>query len=354
MTLENIVVLIPALNPSNKLVDLVKELNQIGLVNVVIIDDGSENSSQVIFDEVQTYQAKVYHHKNNRGKGAALKTGIKYIQKNQPYIIGVVTADADGQHAPIDILKVGKVLAADNSIVLGTRNLSLPNVPLASKIGNTFSAVYYKLKTGRLIKDTQTGLRGIPARYFDFALNLEGDRYEYEMRFLEQMSEKNIAYRTIEIETIYGEDRVTHFRAVSDSYAVYKPFIKNIASSLLSAIVDITSFMVLVNVGGKIFSATVIARVISGIFNFSLNKIWVFKMKDSHNTRNESFKYLALFTMQMILSGLLTDVLSNALSFHNSLLFSKILVDCFLFITNYMVQRFWIFPPKIVELSTAK
>jgi len=352
--MENIAVLIPAFNPNNKLVDLVKELNQIGLVNLVVIDDGSENSSQAVFDEVQTYRAKVYHHKNNRGKGAALKTGIEYIRKNQPHIIGVVTADADGQHAPHDILKVGKALAVNNNIVLGTRDLSHPDVPLASKIGNLFSAIYYKLKTGRLIKDTQTGLRGIPARHFDFALNVEGDRYEYEMRFLEQMNEKNIAYRTVDIETIYEEDRVTHFRAVSDSYVIYKPFIKNIASSLLSAIVDITSFMLLVHVGNRIFSATVIARVMSGIFNFSLNKIWVFEMKDSHNTRNESLKYLALFIMQMIFSGLLTQTLSNVLNFHNSLLFSKILVDCFLFVTNFIVQRFWIFPFNKLKLCTTK
>jgi len=69
MTLENIAVLIPALNPNHKLVDLVKELYQTGFVNVVVIDDGSENSSQDVFDEVQTYRATVYHHKINQGKG---------------------------------------------------------------------------------------------------------------------------------------------------------------------------------------------------------------------------------------------------------------------------------------------
>ena len=354
MILENVAVLIPALNPNNKLVDLVKELNQIGLVNVVVIDDGSENSSQAVFDEVQTYGAKVYHHKRNRGKGTALKTGVECIKKNQPHIIGVVTADADGQHAPDDILKIAKALVAGNTIVLGTRDLSRPDVPLSSKIGNLFSAIYYKLKTGRLIKDTQTGLRGIPARYFDFALNVEGDRYEYEMRFLEQMSEKNIVYRTVDIETIYEKDRVTHFRVVSDSYTIYKTFFKNIASSLLSAVVDITSFMFLVYVGNSIFSATAIARVISGIFNFSLNKIWVFEKKDSHNTINESLKYLALFIMQMFFSGLLTDALSNVLNFDNSLLVSKILVDCFLFVTNFIVQRFWIFPSHKSRYSNMK
>jgi exopolysaccharide biosynthesis protein/glycosyltransferase involved in cell wall biosynthesis len=351
MVLENIAVLIPALNPNHRLVDLVKELNQIGLAHVVVIDDGSESSSQAVFDEVQTCQAKVYHHKNNRGKGAALKTGIEYIKRSQPHTIGVVTADADGQHAPNDILRVGEALAVDNDIVLGTRDLSHPHVPFASKIGNLFSAVYYKLKTGRLIRDTQTGLRGIPARHFDFALSVEGDRYDYEMRFLEQMNEKNIAYRTVDIETIYGEDRVTHFRAVSDSYVIYRPFVRNIASSLLSAIVDITSFMLLVHVGNSVFPATAIARVISGIFNFSLNKIWVFEKRNSHNTITESLKYLALFIMQMISSGLLTEALSDVVNFHSSLLLSKILVDSFLFVANFIVQRFWIFPSHKTKYS---
>ena len=353
MILENIAVLIPALNPNNKLVDLVKELNRLGLVNVIVIDDGSDNSSQSVFDEVQMYRATVYRHEHNRGKGAALKTGIKLIHEHQPRTVGVVTADADGQHAAKDILKVARALAADDSIVLGTRDLSRPDVPLTSKLGNLFSTIYFKVKTGLLLKDTQTGLRGIPRQHFDFALEVAGDRYDYEMRFLEQMNEKNIAYRTVDIETIYGEDRVTHFRAVNDSYVIYKPFIKNIASSLLSAIVDITAFMLWVQVGSSIFSATVFARALSGIFNFSLNKIWVFDMKDSHNTRNESLKYMALFTMQMIFSGLLTEVLSNVLIFNNNLLLIKILVDCFLFVTNFIVQRFWIFPSKM-ELSTPK
>ena len=85
---ENISVLIPALNPDNKLVDLVKELNRIGLANIVVIDDGSESSSHAVFDEVQTYQAQVYHHRINQGKGAALKTGIEL------YNAGIATLTA--------------------------------------------------------------------------------------------------------------------------------------------------------------------------------------------------------------------------------------------------------------------
>lgn len=343
MIIRNIAVLIPALDPDQKLIGLIEGLKEIGLVNILVVDDGSDRSSQTVFTKVQFYRAEVITHKHNRGKGAALKSGIRYIKSNQPNVIGIVTADADGQHTPQDIFKVAEQLTASDSVVLGIRDLSRSEVPLTSKIGNSFSAIYYKIKTGKTLKDTQTGLRGIPAKYFDFALNVEGDRYEYEMRFLEQMNMENIDYRTVDIKTIYEKDRVTHFRTVSDSITIYKSFFKNIASSMLSAILDITSFMLLAQIGASIFSATVIARIISGVLNFALNKIWVFEKKDSHNTRNESIKYLILFVMQMIFSGLLTNVVNGVLDFANGLLLSKILVDCFLFITNFLVQRHWVF-----------
>ncbi len=136
--------------------------------------------------------------------------------------------------------------------------------------------------------------------------------------------------------------------------AIYTPFIKNIASSLLSAAVDITAFMLLINLGSGIFPATVVARLISGVFNFALNKIWVFHMKNSHNTRREFLKYLALFITQMIFSGLLTQALDAMFDFRQGLLLSKIVADVFLFTTNFVVQRFWIFSARKMELCTER
>lgn len=136
--------------------------------------------------------------------------------------------------------------------------------------------------------------------------------------------------------------------------AIYTPFIKNIASSLLSAAVDITAFMLLINLGSGIFPATVVARLISGVFNFALNKIWVFHMKNSHNTRREFLKYLALFITQMLFSGLLTQALDAVFDFRQGLLLSKIVADVFLFTTNFVVQRFWIFSARKMELCTER
>jgi len=42
--------------------------------------------------------------------------------------------------------------------------------------------------------------------------------------------------------------------------------------------------MWLVNAGSAVFSATIIARILSGVFNFSLNKLWVFEKGESSDT----------------------------------------------------------------------
>jgi len=50
------------------------------------------------------------HHAVNLGKGAALKTGMNYALVHFPNCCGVVTADADGQHHPEDIVRVAQRL----------------------------------------------------------------------------------------------------------------------------------------------------------------------------------------------------------------------------------------------------
>jgi hypothetical protein len=80
---------------------------------------------------------------------------------------------------PIQAEKVPQKPLKSKKIVLGVRNLSNKNVPLTSKVGNTFSRIYFKLLTGESLKDTQTGLRGIPREYFKFALSALFYAYAY-------------------------------------------------------------------------------------------------------------------------------------------------------------------------------
>ncbi len=348
--MKNVAVLIPTLNPDTKLVALVKRLMDIGMYNIYIVNDGSNNISESIFCELEELGCDVSHHPVNRGKGDALKTGIQRISENQKNITVIVTADGDGQHAPQDIKNVAQEVLKNDTVVLGTRKFDNKNMPVTSKIGNSFSSLYFKLKTGKDLKDTQTGLRGIPSRYIPFALNVPGSRYDYEMRFLESMCKHDITYTTVDISTIYDADWTTHFRFLSDSYSIYKTFFRNVFSSLSSAVLDVTLFILLVNVisvGNAIILSTILARLLSGAYNFTLNKVWTFEKKDSQNTGTESKKYFALFSVQMFVSGIATSLL-NALFGASKfvLLFIKMFVDLVLFMTNFMIQKNWVFSRK--------
>ncbi|MBQ4417263.1 MAG: glycosyltransferase, partial [Butyrivibrio sp.] len=115
------IVVIPSLKPDNRLVSLIADLKEQGFRDIVIVDDGSGESYRRFFDDCASLGCTVLTHETNRGKGAALKTGLAWIVKNPG--AGVVTADADGQHTPADIAKIADALLAHpGSLILGSRD----------------------------------------------------------------------------------------------------------------------------------------------------------------------------------------------------------------------------------------
>ena len=100
------IVLIPAYQPDEKMVATAADLYAAGFA-VVIVNDGSPAACDGVFDSARAY-ATVLCHSGNKGKGEALKTGLRFIRGNYdaPYI--VVNADADGQHRTQDIIRVAE------------------------------------------------------------------------------------------------------------------------------------------------------------------------------------------------------------------------------------------------------
>ena len=141
-SLENIVVLIPAFNPDNKLMILVNALTKFGVENIIIVDDGSENRCTDIFESIKIFnQCIVLRHAVNLGKGRALKTGFNYFLNHYKGFIGLITVDADGQHKCEDIIKVSQTLSDNqNSLILGTRNFKEKNIPFRNRFGNLITA----------------------------------------------------------------------------------------------------------------------------------------------------------------------------------------------------------------------
>lgn len=342
--MEN-VILIPAYNPDDKLIRVIDELIFFN-IPIVVINDGSDKNFNYIFETINSKsRVKVINHKINLGKGAALKTGIKYIMDNYKDCIGIVTADADGQHLTKDIIKIRDCISKNpNSLILGVRNFNNKNIPFRSKFGNKVTSLIFLLVAHKKCSDTQTGLRGIPRSLFNTCLNIEGDRYEYEMNMLIKMSRDNIKFIYEEITTVYIEDnKSSHFNPIRDSAKIYFNILKFSLSSLLSCAIDVVVFTALIyildmSLGYKILVATILSRVISGIFNFLVNKLWVFSSESK--TIIESSKYIVLFISIMIFSYLGVTFLSFLAI---PIILIKIIVDGSLFILSYGIQSKFIF-----------
>lgn len=228
MLMNNLVVIIPALNPPESLIEYVKELQSEGFLKVVIVNDGSKNEFSSIFSELNSLQGCiVLNHNINMGKGRALKTAFTYITKTMPTIEGVITADADGQHTISDVCRVAKTLAANgNDLILGIRNFQEGNVPKRSYLGNTVTSYIFSLLFGRKLQDTQTGLRAIPKQELSRMLSLKGERYEYEINMLIYACKRNLRIQEVSIQTIYyNNNSGSYYNTIKDSMKIFRKLI---------------------------------------------------------------------------------------------------------------------------------
>jgi len=222
-------IVIPALNPDERLIDLAEELRNGGEEKplLIIVNDGSGEKSFPVFQKLADIGCTVLRHSQNRGKGAALKTAFRFIAENYPDISGCVTADADCQHTPGDIRRVKSELINDAGefLILGVRDFSGKEIPVRSRFGNRLTASVFRLITGVKCSDTQTGLRGIPRKYIPLCAKIPGERFEYEMNMLLYLS-RELPFLSVPIETLYEEKNIkSHFRPMTDSLIIYAQII---------------------------------------------------------------------------------------------------------------------------------
>ena len=348
----NIIIMIPSLNPDHKLVDYVKQLAEQDFREILVVNDGSSALYDPIFDEIrQTDKCTVITHEVNQGKGRALKTGMKYVLEHHPDCVGIVTGDADGQHRLEDTLNVANALLEDdNRLVLGSRDFNSPNIPARSSFGNKLTSWVFAVMFGQKLMDTQTGLRGISLKIVPSMLEIDGERFEYEMNMLIECRRRKIPIDEIPIETVYiDENSSSHFNPIVDSVKIYwlifRSFFSFIFTSVSCTLRDLLLFTLLARLvipGGfayRIQLATVLARVVSSITNFTVNKNVVFQKKG--HLLSSAVKYFALAVVQMTISATAVNWLYHALGWHEVII--KAIVDTILFIINYNIQKNLIF-----------
>jgi len=342
-----IALIIPIYKPTEKTLLFLKEIVPTAFCRIFVIDDGSGGKYVGIFEKIRKLaNFTVISYPKNLGKGHALKTAFVDIRDHHPEIQGVVTADSDGQHAYTDILTIRDALIADPTfLILGVRSFKGKNVPFPNKIGNHFSASYFFLATGIRLKDTQTGLRGIPSLLFPAVIATAGERYEFEMNFLLD-SAKETKIKQIPIQTIYEKNKGSHFRPIRDSIRIYQASLLYCLVALASWTIDEGLFTLFVALGPsdtlyKVLWAVIAARLISGIFNFTMEYLVIFKSKGLFPQK--FLRYVIVFFINMGLTFGLTYAFSGLPA---NLTLIKICVDFVLFSINFFVARSFVFAKK--------
>ncbi len=358
-SLSEISVVLPSLDPDEKLVAVIDGLLETGFTDIILVNDGSKPENLHYFTDMAAAHPEIHllHHEVNKGKGAALKNAFRWFLENRPNAKGVVTVDGDNQHHPEDTKACAQHMMAANRLVLGVRDFSLPHVPARSRSGNRITSLVFKLFVGMTISDTQTGLRAIPTKDLALLTGIKGDRFEYETNMLLAMKEHNIAFDEVKIRTVYiEENKSSHFRAVRDSWRIYKlifaHFFKFTLSSLFSAILDTGLYALMTWLLCGVlrdpflsWTATTIARVSSSLVNFYLNQRLIFHSRA--HTGKSLMRYFILavgiFVGQLLLnSGLIALFrVGEEQTWIRAFLYVCSMVP--LFVLSYTAQQRWVF-----------
>lgn len=230
--MKNFSIVIPVYNPSEELIRLVKKLLTFDIAHIIIVNDGSKKTANPLFGTLKSLDKKiiVLTHRANLGKGAALKTGLDYAHRHNKNELGVVTADADGQHLAENIIAVGKELQKHHhALILGVRNFSKKKIPLRSKLGNLLTIKLFQLITRKKISDTQSGLRGIPRDFIPTLTKIKNNGYEFELAMLLAFLKSNREIREIKIKTLYlDKNKSSHFKPIIDSLKIYRVLFRSL------------------------------------------------------------------------------------------------------------------------------
>ncbi|CAN5657689.1 DUF2062 domain-containing protein [soil metagenome] len=208
-----ICVLIPTYNNAGTLSSVINNVLEY-CDDVIVVNDGSTDGTSDLLEAIPGLQLIEYV--PNKGKGIALRTGLKYAAtKGFEYAISI---DSDGQHFAKDLpVFVDRIQQKPGSLLIGARNMEQASVPGKSSFGNRFSNFWFWIETGLKGPDTQSGYRLYPVQKLK-DIKFYTRKFEFEIEVLVAAAWKGINIEWVPVKVFYApkETRVSHFRPFRD------------------------------------------------------------------------------------------------------------------------------------------
>lgn len=198
-TYPGIFLVIPVFNEEVIIQNVIHECRRAGFSQIIVVDDGSDDKTYM---KVKQSNVILLRHILNRGKGAAIKTGMEAAKLLGAEII--VTLDGDGQHNPKDIDHMLAKIQKGYDVVLGSRLFRYKGMPFMKIVANYAGNFFTWLIYGVWVSDSQSGLRAYAKRAFT-VIDTKHDRYAYDSEIIREIARHKLTYCEVPIEIRYTD-----------------------------------------------------------------------------------------------------------------------------------------------------
>ena len=199
---SKIIVLIPCYREEEHIAAVVRDFIAAGM-SVTVIDDGSPDHTA---ERAKEAGANVLVHPQNRGKGAAMTTGIEYAR--QQGCDAVVFADGDGQHLPAEVTRFVECFRKTNAdLIIGTRMADTKTMPLIRLLTNRFMNRVLSRRIGQVLTGTQCGYRLLSKRAFSCQTDTEFSGFAADSEVILRAAKAGLKMAEVPVSTVYGTEK---------------------------------------------------------------------------------------------------------------------------------------------------
>jgi len=187
----NVTVIIPVYNEVKTLKAILEKIHEVGVASeILIVDDGSTDGTRALYNELEgKNNVQVILHKNNMGKGAAVRTGIENAKGDI-----LIIQDADLEYNPQDYPAILEpILTGQADVVYGSRFLGsdTQDFLFLSKIANRFLTFVTNLLYRNSLSDMETCYKAF-RRDIVKNITFKSRRFEFEPEFTAKILKRKI------------------------------------------------------------------------------------------------------------------------------------------------------------------
>lgn len=211
-------ILIPVYNEGASVADIVERVASVDIdKEIIIVDDGSVDTTPEILRELVVDDLRVIHHPENRGKGAAIRTALAAATGD-----AVIIQDADLEYDPEDYIPLLKTFASEHAdVVYGVRDLSGQRFYM--RWGNHLMTLATNLLFGTRLHDMETCYKLVDRAIMQ-SLDLQSDGFDIEGEITAKLLRRGVRIHELAIRYYprYEEKKLSPLDGIPTLWALIK------------------------------------------------------------------------------------------------------------------------------------